>query len=130
MEKLSKLKSGRFLLVGRLVIAKHFHKEALFGTMKNIRRTQEDVIAVPLNAPERFSFSFKSDLDRRIVLRSSPWTFVPDSGNGRNIEQLPWIFCHGGSRIDWGLFGQFLAHQGRVEDIRALETLCYALLST
>ncbi|CAL8990565.1 unnamed protein product [Prunus brigantina] len=36
VEELSKLKADRFLLVGRLLTAKPFHKEALFGTIKNI----------------------------------------------------------------------------------------------
>ncbi|KAI5348616.1 hypothetical protein L3X38_001503 [Prunus dulcis] len=75
VEELSKLKADRFLLVGPLLTAKHFHKEPLFGTTKNIWCTWEDITTVHLDALERFLFSFKSDLDRRRVLRSSPWTF-------------------------------------------------------
>ncbi|KAH0992510.1 hypothetical protein GBA52_003993 [Prunus armeniaca] len=72
VEELSSLQADHFLVVGGFLTAKPFHKEALFGPMKNIWRTQKDVTAVPLDAPARFFFSFKYDLDHRRVLRSSP----------------------------------------------------------
>ncbi|CAB4261607.1 unnamed protein product [Prunus armeniaca] len=75
LEDLGNLKAERFLLVGKLLTSKAFHKEALFGTLKRIWHTREEFTAVPLNDPKRFLFSFKSDFDRKKVMRGSLWTF-------------------------------------------------------
>ncbi|CAB4292142.1 unnamed protein product [Prunus armeniaca] len=75
LEDLGNLKAERVLLVGKLLTSKAFHKEALFGTLKRIWHTREEFTAVPLNDPKRFLFSFKSDFDRKKVMRGSPWTF-------------------------------------------------------
>ncbi|CAB4320654.1 unnamed protein product [Prunus armeniaca] len=75
LEDLGNLKVERFLLVGRLLATKAIHKEALFGTLKRIWHTREEFTAVTLDNPKRFLFSFKSDFDRKKVMKGSPWTF-------------------------------------------------------
>lgn len=63
VEELGGLKAYHFLLVGRLLTVKAFHKEPLIGTMKAIWYTREEFTTVPLDGPTRFLFSFKSDFD-------------------------------------------------------------------
>ncbi|CAL9005796.1 unnamed protein product, partial [Prunus brigantina] len=75
LEDLGNLKGERFLLVGKLLTSKAFHKEALFGTLKRIWHTREEFTAVSLDDPMRLLFSFKLDFDRKKVMRGSPWTF-------------------------------------------------------
>ncbi|CAB4269088.1 unnamed protein product [Prunus armeniaca] len=75
LEDLGNLKAKRFLLIGKLLTSKVFHKEALFGTLKRIWHTREEFTAVSLDDPKKFLFFFKSDFDRKNVMRGSPWTF-------------------------------------------------------
>ncbi|CAB4298872.1 unnamed protein product [Prunus armeniaca] len=75
LEDLGNLKAERFLHLGKLLTSKVFHKEALFGTLKRIWHTREEFTAVSLDDPKRFLFSFKSDFDRKKVMKGSPWTF-------------------------------------------------------
>ncbi|CAL8999993.1 unnamed protein product, partial [Prunus brigantina] len=75
LEDLGNLKAERFLLVGRLLATKAFHKETLIGTLKRIWHIREEFTAMTLDDPKRFLFSFKSDFDRKKVIRGSPWTF-------------------------------------------------------
>ncbi|CAL8992515.1 unnamed protein product [Prunus brigantina] len=54
LEDLENLKAERFLLVGRLLATKAFHKEALIGTLKRIWHTREEFTAVTLDDPKSF----------------------------------------------------------------------------
>lgn len=62
LDDLNDLKATRFLLVGRLVTTKDYHKDSLVGTLKRIWLTWEDFTYVTLEDPKRFLFSFKSDI--------------------------------------------------------------------
>ncbi|XP_021814570.1 uncharacterized protein LOC110757302 [Prunus avium] len=75
VEELAKLKTERFLMVGRLLTTKVFHKEALIGMMKKIWHTRQKFSTVPLEDPTSLLFSFKSNFDRKKVMKRSPWTF-------------------------------------------------------
>lgn len=75
LEDHNQLAMNHFWLVGKLLNSKPFNKESLKHTMKNIWRTSEEVSVSEWKNGDRFLFSFKSELDRRRVLRGSPWSF-------------------------------------------------------
>ncbi|KAH0972316.1 hypothetical protein GBA52_024472, partial [Prunus armeniaca] len=75
VDDLDGLKATRFLLVGRLLMTKDYHKDSLVGTLKRIWHTHEEFSSVTLEDSKCLLFSFKSDLDRNWVMRGSPWTF-------------------------------------------------------
>ncbi|CAL9001623.1 unnamed protein product, partial [Prunus brigantina] len=75
LEDLDSLRAERFLLVGRLLMTKVFHRDSLVGIMKSIWHTREGFTVVPLEDPQCMLFSFQNDFDRRKVMRGAPWTF-------------------------------------------------------
>lgn len=65
--------------------------------MKKIWHTREDFTVVALEDPTKFLFSFKSDFDRKKMMRRSPWTYDPSllllkgyGWKGRSYV-TPWI---------------------------------------
>ncbi|CAL9020486.1 unnamed protein product [Prunus brigantina] len=64
LEDLDSMRAERFLLVGRLLTPKVFHRDSLVGTMKSIWHTREGFIVVPLDDPQCMLFSFRNDFDR------------------------------------------------------------------
>ncbi|BFG24484.1 hypothetical protein CerSpe_107580 [Prunus speciosa] len=75
LDDLDGLKATCFLLVGRLLTTKDYHKDSLVGTLKRIWHTREEFSSVTLEDSKHILFSFKSDLDRKRVMMGSPWTF-------------------------------------------------------
>ncbi|BFG30379.1 hypothetical protein CerSpe_166530 [Prunus speciosa] len=75
LDDLDGLKATRFLLEGRLLTTKDYHKDSLVGMLKRIWHTREEFSSATLEDSKLILFSFKSDLDRKRVMRGSPWTF-------------------------------------------------------
>lgn len=75
VDDVDQLMEKRFWLVGKLLNSKPFNKDSLKYTMKRIWRTREAVTITEWKGGERFLFSFKTEQDRKMVLRGSPWSF-------------------------------------------------------
>ncbi|KAI5312563.1 hypothetical protein L3X38_041736 [Prunus dulcis] len=83
-------------------------------------RFLEDFTVVALEDPTKFLFSFKSDFDRKKMMRRSPWTYDP------SLLLLKGYGWKGRSyRLEWRLLGKFLAYTGWFEDFSATETVYY-----